>query len=81
MLSMKAQLYKEAHIGTYTMIKLNGDQLVNHGLDSRLVRESLWLRKSSTIFEADTTVQSSIEKVNIIILLNEGNKNNTIQKA
>ena len=83
MLSMKApsQLYKEAHIGTYTMIRLKGDQLVNHALDSRLERESLWLKKSSTIVEADKTFQSSIEKLNIIIPLPEGNKNKTIQKA
>ena len=42
MLSMKSpsQLYKEAHIGTYTMIRLKVDQLVNHALDS------LWLKKS-----------------------------------
>ena len=38
LLGIKApsQLYKEAHTGTYTMIRLKGDKIVNQALDSRL---------------------------------------------
>ena len=69
MLAMKApsQLYKEAHVGVYTMIRMKGDELVNHALDSKLERESRWTRKSSTVCQADKIYQDNIENQNIVI--------------
>ena len=34
---------------TYAMIKLKGDAVVNHAIESRLERESKWSKKYSTI--------------------------------
>ena len=55
MLGMKnpSQVYEEAHAGTYIMMILKGDYTVNHSLDSRLERESLLKKKSSSVVEAD----------------------------
>ena len=44
-----SQLYKEGHAGNYTLMRIKGDDIVNHTLDSRLERESSWTNKSSTI--------------------------------
>ena len=43
MLAIKApsQLYKEAHAGNMAMIRMKGDPIVNHALDSRVERESV----------------------------------------
>ena len=46
---MPSQTYKEAHASTYAMIKLKGDAVVNHAIESRLERESKWSKKYSTI--------------------------------
>ena len=63
MLGMKApsQMYKEAHAGVHTMIRMKGDEVVNHALDSRIEREPRWTRKSSTICEARKILQDNIE--------------------
>ena len=45
-------LYKEAHAGNYAMMRSKGDEVVNHMLDSRLERESVWTKKFSTITHA-----------------------------
>ena len=54
-LAIKApfQLYKEAHAGTYAMIRTKGDKLVDHALDSWVERESTWTKKSSTTCDVD----------------------------
>ena len=69
MLGMKApsQLYKEARVGVYTMIRMKGDEVVNHALDSRLERESGWTKKSSTVCEANRVFQDNVNKQNISI--------------
>ena len=46
-----SQLYMEGHAGNYTLMRIKGDQNVNHTLDSRLERESFWTNKSSTIVQ------------------------------
>ena len=83
MLAMKApsQLYKEAHVGVYTMIRMKGDELVNHALDSRLERESGWTRKSSTVCQADQIYQDKIENRNIVIPTLQSERNSAINKA
>ena len=67
LLGIKApsQLYKEAHTGTYTMIRLKGDKIVNQALDSRLERESSWIKKSSTIVGADKIFNINIDNKKI----------------
>ena len=83
MLSMKtpSQLYKEAHASTYSMIRIKGDHLVNHALDSRLERESQWKKKSSTIVEADRIFHKSIEQIDLNTPLTQCENNKTIHKA
>ena len=83
MLGMKApsQMYKEAHAGVYTMIRMKGDEVVNHALDSRLERESRWTRKSSTICEARKILQDNIDKQVISMPITESDKNSAINKA
>ena len=54
-----SQVYNEAHAGTYTMMRMKGDSVVNHALDSRLERKLGWTRKSSTIV---LTNKSTTEK-------------------
>ena len=61
-----SQLYKEAHASSYALIRTKGDVNVNHALDSRVVRESLWSRKYSTVCEADRLYRDNISR-NIII--------------
>jgi hypothetical protein len=39
---MPSQVYLEAHAGNYAMVRVKGDPIVNHALDSRLERESEW---------------------------------------
>ena len=55
-----SQVYNEAHASTYSMIRLKGDKVVNQALDSRLERESLWVKKSSTVVKADSVFQKGI---------------------
>jgi hypothetical protein len=83
MLAMKApsQLYKEAHVGVYTMIRMKGDELVNHALDSKLERESRWTRKSSTVCQADKIYQDNIENQNIVIPDSQSEISSAINKA
>ena len=54
-------LYREATVNNYTLMRLKGDSMVNHTLDSRLERESGWKKKSSTIVEANTIYTKNIE--------------------
>ena len=62
LLNIKApsQLYIEGHAGNYTLMRLKGDPIVNHALNSRLERESNWTTKSSTICQQilDQNIQS-----------------------
>ena len=74
-------MYKEAHAGVFTMIRMKGHELVNHALDSRLERESRWSRKSSTTCEANRIFQDNINKQNINIPVKESEKNRAIQNA
>ena len=51
MLNIKtpSKLYKEAQALTYAIIRIKGDNIVNHALDSRIERESIWTKKYSTV--------------------------------
>ena len=76
-----SQLYHEAHSSSYAMMRIKGDQLVNHALDSRLERESQWKRKSSTIVQADKIFNKITDTIEINNPLHETEKNKVIQKA
>jgi hypothetical protein len=82
MLGLKApsQLYKEAHAGSYTMIRMKGDDLVNHALDSQLERESEWTNKSSTICAVNTMYEDNIAS-NKTIPPSTKNNSSAINKA
>ena len=59
---MPSQLYKEAHAGNFATIRTKGDSIVNHALDSRLERESVWTRKYSTVNHMQKLWQDNYEK-------------------
>ena len=61
------QLYIEGHAGNYTLMRIKGDPIVNHTLDSRLERESCWTNKSSTIVQCQQLLEQNIENDNIFI--------------
>ena len=48
-------------------MRIKGDKLVNHALDSRLERESNWINKSSTILQCHQMLEQNIENDNIFI--------------
>ena len=62
-----SQLYIEGHAGNYTLMRIKGDPIVNHTLDSRLERESCWTNKSSTIVQCQQLLEQNIENDNIFI--------------
>ena len=69
LLKVKApsQLYMEGHAGNYTLMRIKGDPIVNHTLDSRLERESCWTNKSSTIVKCQQLLDMNIDNDNIFI--------------
>ena len=86
MLGLKApsQMYMEAHAGNYALMRLKGDDRVNHALDSRLERENKWKRKFSTVKEADKIFKENRTNRNIITNTDELiglEKVTTIEKA
>ena len=80
---MPSQLYIEAHAGTYAAIRLKGDELVNHAVDSRLERESEWTRKFSTVTKAHNIFQENVLSGQITFPENSDvtSTNITIKKA
>ena len=62
-----SQLYKEDHAGSYSMIRMKGDAIVNHALESRLERESNWKKKSSSIVDADKIFQENLSSNKITL--------------
>ena len=56
-----SMIYKEASLNNYLLMRLKGDTIVNHVLNSRLERESNWKRKKSTIVEANTIYSKNLE--------------------
>ena len=85
MLSIQApsQLYKEAHAATHALIRTKGDVNVNHALDSRLERESLWKKKYSTVCEADKKYKEHVINHKIVTPTTEteSERNILAQKA
>ena len=57
-----SDLYAECHTLSYISMRENGDDLVNHVLDSQLDRESKWVRKKSSIVSCDEVYSSVKEK-------------------
>ena len=49
------------------MMRLKGDSLVNHTLDSRLEREGEWTKKHSTIVECERIFQNNIDQNNFFM--------------
>ena len=66
-LKAPSHLYQESHAGNYTIMRLKGDEVVNHTLNSRLERESDWTCKSSTITFCDNILKQNIENDQIFI--------------
>ena len=62
-----SQLYLEGHAGNYTMMRIKGDRIVNHTLDSRLERESNWTNKSSTIVSCQQILELNIQNDTVFI--------------
>ena len=46
-------------------MRLKGDEIVNHALDSRIERESASTKRFSTIVAVDSIFQENIEKMRI----------------
>ena len=69
MLNIKtpSNLYLEAHAGSYASIRLKGDEIVNHALDTRLERESEWSRKFSTIKTVDKIFKENVQANKIVV--------------
>ena len=69
MLNIKtpSQLYKEAQASTYAMIRIKGDNIVNHALDSRIERESHWTKKYSTVCKADKIYRENVANKTIVL--------------
>ena len=59
---MPSQLYTEAQAGNFATIRTKGDSIVNHALDSRLERESVWTRKYSTVNHMQKLWQENIKE-------------------
>lgn len=53
------QTYTECQTIAYLSSRLKADPLVNHALDTRLQRETKWIRKESTVTKCDQILQSS----------------------
>ena len=62
-----SQLYLEGHAGNYTMMRIKGDRIVNHTLDSRLERESSWTNKSLTIVSCQQILELNIQNDTVFI--------------
>jgi hypothetical protein len=63
---MPSQVYLEAHAGNYAMVRLKGDPIVNHAVDSRLERESEWTKKHSTVNTVHTMWKENQEAINSV---------------
>ena len=64
MLSAKtpSMIYKEATLNNYTLMRLKWDTIVNHVLDSRLEKETVWKRKKSSIVEDSSIFTKNLEQ-------------------
>ena len=56
-----SMIYKEATLNNYTLMRLKGDNIVNHVLDSRLERETNWKKKKSSIVEDNYIYTKNLE--------------------
>jgi hypothetical protein len=61
-----SMLYREAHASAYAMIRVKGDIIVNHALNSRIEREAAWKKKSSTVCEAQKIYDQNVAKNTIV---------------
>ena len=51
-----SQIYHEGHTGNLALMKMKGDQTVQICIESKLERESKWVKKSSTIVKSNKTI-------------------------
>ena len=67
MLNIKtpSNILKESQAANYTLMRLKGDDLVNHILDSKVERESK-KKKQSTTVEVDQLFQNLVAKGDIV---------------
>ena len=72
-----SQLYLEGHAGNYTLMRLKGDTIVNHTLNSRLERESNWTGKSSTVNICEQFLDQNVQNDLIFIPTSENTSNVT----
>ena len=56
-----SMIYKEGTLNNYTLMRLKGDNIVNHVLDSRLERETNWKKKKSSIVEDNLIYTKNLE--------------------
>ena len=56
-----SQLYCEGHASNLLLMRLRGDTTVNECIDSKLVRERLWTRKSSTVLKSENITAPIVE--------------------
>ena len=56
-----SQLYQDGQAGNFTAMRIKGDSVVNHALDSRLQRESAWTTKSSATVSCQRIMQESMD--------------------
>ena len=66
-----SMVYKEATLNNYTLMRLKGDTMVNHALNSRLERESNWKKKKSTTVEANSIYTKNLESNKFLVPDNE----------
>ena len=51
-----SQIYHEGHTGNLALMKMKGDKTVQTCIQSKLERESSWIKKSSTIVKSNETI-------------------------
>ena len=56
-----SQLYYEGHVSNMLLMRLRGDITVNTCIDSKLERERLWTKKSSTAVRSDNLTAPIVE--------------------
>ena len=57
----------EGHAGNLTTIRMKGDEIVNSTVNSQIVRENQWKKKSSTVIECENIFVTLVEQDKIML--------------